>query len=53
MKNGFEPNIKNERVTTALLLAAGTGTRLSPLTDMAIVNWGRTNVNWGRTKITD
>ncbi len=34
MKNGFIPNTKNERVTTALLLAAGTGTRLSPLTDM-------------------
>ncbi len=29
------PSLKNEQVRTALLLAAGTGSRLAPLTDMA------------------
>lgn len=29
----FNPGLKNEQVRTALLLAAGTGSRLSPLTD--------------------
>lgn len=31
----FDPSLKNEQVRTALLLAAGTGSRLSPLTDNA------------------
>lgn len=36
MKNRtIYPGLANEQVSTALLLAAGTGSRLSPLTDMA------------------
>lgn len=31
----IQPAFKNEQVSTALLLAAGTGSRLSPLTDLA------------------
>ena len=34
MNKSFPINSGNERVSTALLLAAGTGSRLSPLTDM-------------------
>ena len=33
MNKSFPVNFENERVSTALLLAAGTGSRLSPLTD--------------------